>query len=60
LEIEVEALPMGPEDYSPIGIETVILAEEVPMRRNVVEVKEEEGEESGMMGGFEPFDGLPR
>ncbi|KAI0852443.1 P-loop containing nucleoside triphosphate hydrolase protein [Daldinia vernicosa] len=32
MEIDVEALPMGPEDTSPVGIETVVLAKPVPSR----------------------------
>lgn len=32
MEIDVEALPMGPEDMSPVGIETVVLAKPVPSR----------------------------
>ncbi|KAK1962153.1 DEAD/DEAH box helicase [Colletotrichum sublineola] len=48
LEIDIEALPMGPEEYSPAGIETVIVAQTVPPKdRNslrVVESKEEEFE----------------
>ncbi|WYZ45445.1 hypothetical protein EsH8_VIII_000761 [Colletotrichum jinshuiense] len=49
MEIDVEALPMGPEEYSPAGIETVIVAQTVPPKdRNslrLVEVKEEEFED---------------
>ncbi|KAI1394042.1 P-loop containing nucleoside triphosphate hydrolase protein [Hypoxylon trugodes] len=48
MHIDVEALPMGPEELSPLGIETVILALPVPARgRKVgeeVEIKVEEGE----------------
>ena len=47
MEIDVEALPMGPEEASPVGIETVVLAEPVlPRGRivDVVEVKREEGD----------------
>ncbi|KAI1409158.1 P-loop containing nucleoside triphosphate hydrolase protein [Hypoxylon sp. FL1857] len=32
MEIDIEALPMGPEEMSPVGIETVILAKAVPSR----------------------------
>lgn len=32
IEIDIDALPMGPEDASPAGIETVILAQEVAPR----------------------------
>ncbi|KAK2027668.1 DEAD/DEAH box helicase [Colletotrichum zoysiae] len=46
LEIDIEALPMGPEEYSPAGIETVVVAQTVPAKdRNslrMVEIKEEE------------------
>ncbi|OLN95685.1 ATP-dependent helicase HRQ1 [Colletotrichum chlorophyti] len=49
LVIDVDALPMGPEEHSPAGIETVVVAQPVPPRdRNglrVVEVKEEDFEE---------------
>lgn len=31
IPIDVDELPMGPEDYSPMGIETVILAMPVPL-----------------------------
>ena len=47
MEIDVEALPMGPEEFSPAGIETVVLAPLVlpkgGKRVDVVEVKSEEG-----------------
>jgi DEAD/DEAH box helicase domain-containing protein len=47
VEIDIEALPMGPEEMSPSGIETVILAETVRpkmgARVEVVEIKREEG-----------------
>jgi DEAD/DEAH box helicase domain-containing protein len=46
MEIDIEALPMGPEEHSPVGIETVVLAETVRPRAGrrveVVEVKREE------------------
>ncbi|KAL2874175.1 ATP-dependent 3'-5' DNA helicase [Colletotrichum sp. CLE4] len=49
LEIDVDALPMGPEEYCPAGIETVVVAQTVPgkdgERVRVVEVKEEEFDE---------------
>ncbi|KAL8381210.1 hypothetical protein RB595_005476 [Gaeumannomyces hyphopodioides] len=32
LDIDVDALPMGPEESSPAGIETIVLAEPVPER----------------------------
>jgi DEAD/DEAH box helicase domain-containing protein len=31
-EIDVEALPMGPEEGAPAGVETVVLAGTVPVR----------------------------
>lgn len=47
MEIDIEALPMGPEEMSPAGIETVVLAEAVRPRAGrlveVVEVKRKEG-----------------
>ncbi|OIW31752.1 P-loop containing nucleoside triphosphate hydrolase protein [Coniochaeta ligniaria NRRL 30616] len=48
--IDVEALPMGPEEFSPAGIETVVLAKPVPPRdRGMLQlvgvVKEEEEED---------------
>lgn len=57
MEIDVDELPMGPEDYSPIGIETIIAAEPVPTRLNgapqMVRVKLEPVEDEQSMGGFE-------
>lgn len=51
-EIDVEALPMGPEEASPAGVETVVLASTVPARdgrglRVEGECGEEKGEEDG-------------
>ena len=47
VEIDIDALPMGPEDSMPIGTETVCAAEEVrPARGNrieVIEIKRESG-----------------
>ena len=38
IEIDVDSLPMGPEQFSPSGIETVVLAEQVlPRGRGVIE-----------------------
>lgn len=46
-EIDVEALPMGPEENTPAGVETVVFADEVRpaqgKRVEVIEVKREEG-----------------
>ncbi|GJN67193.1 DEAD/DEAH box helicase [Purpureocillium lilacinum] len=65
LDIDVEELPLGPEDFMPTGIETVVLAQPVPAggqgrrpgppghgereRKAAAEKKEKEE----MMGGFE-------
>ncbi len=47
MEIDIEALPMGPEEHSPVGIETVVLAETVKPRAGrrveIVEIKREDG-----------------
>ncbi|KAI9848821.1 MAG: hypothetical protein M1837_006337 [Sclerophora amabilis] len=53
LEIDIDALPWGPEEEStPAGIETVIAAEEVRPRRGVridiIEVKREEDDSGGV------------
>lgn len=49
IEIDVDALPMGPEEHSPAGIETVVLAQPVLPRGGkaveVVEVKREDGDD---------------
>lgn len=64
MKIDEEELPMGPEDYSPVGIETIAVAEPVPMRglnREVVEVKREPTDDHGVplaMGGFERWSGM--
>ncbi|KAI0447369.1 hypothetical protein F4803DRAFT_320679 [Xylaria telfairii] len=47
MEIDIDALPMGPEELSPAGIETVVLAKPVPTRGRflvdgVVGVEDEE------------------
>ena len=40
-EIDVDALPMGPEENTPVGIETVVFADEIlPARGKRVEVIE--------------------
>lgn len=53
LEIDVEALPMGPEEASPFGVETVIVAQPVPPRDRatlqLIGMKEEELEEQGFL-----------
>ncbi|KAH6659292.1 DEAD/DEAH box helicase [Truncatella angustata] len=45
MDIDVDALPMGPEEVSPAGIETVVLAKPVPSRGRIlvddIEVKVE-------------------
>lgn len=69
IKIDVEELPMGPEDFSPMGIETVVVAQPIPMRANLhIEnsahkasgIKEEEVDEDVMMGGFEKWYGANR
>ncbi|KAH9888176.1 hypothetical protein F4778DRAFT_410454 [Xylariomycetidae sp. FL2044] len=54
LDIDVDALPMGPEDLSPAGVETVVLARPVPSRGRVrmgdgVEVKIEEDDDEDVV-----------
>ena len=55
---DVDALPMGPEDLSPAGVETVVLAKPVPSRGQRVggddaEIKVEEDEEDEEEGAEE-------
>lgn len=38
MEIDIDALPMGPEEMSPAGIETVVLAHPVLPRGRMVDV----------------------
>jgi DEAD/DEAH box helicase domain-containing protein len=60
LEIDVEGLPMGPEDFSPAGIETVVVAQPVPLKGGQAvslqagAVKKEPDEEA-KMGGFDQW-----
>ncbi|KAI5866679.1 P-loop containing nucleoside triphosphate hydrolase protein [Durotheca rogersii] len=58
MEIDVDALPMGPEESSPAGIETIVLATPVPSRGrrfvDEVEVKVEGGQEDGEAGRDTP------
>ena len=47
IEVDIDALPMGPEENSPVGIETVVLATPVLPRGRlvpVVEIKREHGD----------------
>ncbi|KAI0404783.1 hypothetical protein F4802DRAFT_565468 [Xylaria palmicola] len=50
MEVDVDALPMGPEETSPAGIETVVLARPVPIRGkflvDAVAVKPEDDNDS--------------
>ena len=46
-EIDAEALPMGPEEGSPAGVETVVLAGTVPVRDGVRDVS---GDDTGHGG----------
>ena len=49
MEIDVEELPMGPEEFVPVGIETVVAAQPVPARSQHAarsgRVKEEPGDD---------------
>lgn len=48
MEIDIDALPMGPEEFSPAGIETVVLAQPVlPRGGRTVDVVELKKEDSG-------------
>ncbi|CZR62305.1 related to helicases [Phialocephala subalpina] len=38
MEIDIDALPMGPEEFSPAGIETVVLATQVLPRGRMVDI----------------------
>ncbi|KFY37664.1 hypothetical protein V494_04676 [Pseudogymnoascus sp. VKM F-4513 (FW-928)] len=44
IEIDVDSLPMGPEQFSPAGIETVVLAEQVlPRTRGLIDENSDGG-----------------
>lgn len=66
LDIDVDELPMGPEEFNPSVIETVIPAQPIPMRsqhrRRVEGSKEKEKkdrpEDESSMGGFEKWAGF--
>ncbi|KAI6780429.1 putative ATP-dependent helicase-like protein [Emericellopsis cladophorae] len=68
MKINVEDLPMGPEDESPLGFETVVAAQPVPFRdaRLLAQdggeseplVKAEPREEYETMGGFDRWSGI--
>ncbi|KAL6860531.1 ATP-dependent 3'-5' DNA helicase [Amphichorda felina] len=62
MEIDIEELPMGPEDYNPVGIETVVAAQPVPVRganvARMAQVKEEPRDEDMSRGGYERDSGL--
>lgn len=47
MEIDVDALPMGPEEAAPVGVETVVLATPVPLRRSGEDVGGRKGAEGG-------------
>ena len=65
MEIDVESLPMGPEDFNRVQIETVVAADPVPMRspagaRRIREmVKAEPKEDEQTMGGFDRIAEIP-
>ena len=40
MEIDIDALPEGPEEMTPAGIETVILAEEVRMGPGGIKIEQ--------------------
>jgi len=60
-EIEVDALPWGPEEAVPAGVETVVVAEEIRPARGrrveVVEVKREGGGLERVVVGVEEEEG---
>ncbi|KAL2061937.1 hypothetical protein VTL71DRAFT_7315 [Oculimacula yallundae] len=62
MEIDVDALPMGPENFSPAGIETVILAHPVLPKGRTVDVTERsEGRKRGdVVVGRVDEDGVER
>jgi DEAD/DEAH box helicase domain-containing protein len=47
MEIDIDALPMGPEEFSPAGIETVVLAQPVLPKGRLVDVVEVDRSLSG-------------
>lgn len=63
IKIEVDELPMGPERSSPAGIETVVVAQPVPMRKkpldedddryDLARQRKKKEEDESKMGGFE-------
>ncbi|KAF4125296.1 DEAD/DEAH box helicase domain-containing protein [Geosmithia morbida] len=44
MDIDVDGLPMGPEDHSPVGVETIVAAQPV-MTRMTAQIKKEEEED---------------
>lgn len=67
IKIEVDELPMGPELSSPAGIETVVVAQPVPMRKkpldenddryDLARQRKKKEEDESKMGGFERWAG---
>lgn len=65
VEINVDEIPLGPEMSNPVGIETVVVAQPVPMRNRTAEendkydvarqrmAEKQEQEDEDKMGGFE-------
>ncbi|KAH8681064.1 hypothetical protein BX600DRAFT_445677 [Xylariales sp. PMI_506] len=49
MEIDVEALPMGPEEASPAGIETVVLAKPVPLKGRIALDDEDDNDDEENM-----------
>ena len=61
MEIEVDSLPMGPEELSPAGIETVVLAQPVLPRGkavDIMEMKQEDGTRQKVIVGTVSAQGI--
>ncbi|RWA09057.1 hypothetical protein EKO27_g6051 [Xylaria grammica] len=57
MDIDIDTLPMGPEEMSPAGIETVVLAKPVPARgRLIVDDVEAQVEDEGNIAFWESRD----
>ncbi|KAK7415623.1 ATP-dependent 3'-5' DNA helicase [Neonectria punicea] len=62
MEIDVEALPIGPEQFTPVGIETVVVAQPVPYRpkENAAGDMEKKKEKKSGAGGSDSGGGFER
>lgn len=58
MEIDIDALPMGPEEFSPVGFETVVVAEEVRSKGTVDVLEFKRGK--GVVVGSVDGDGVER